>query len=297
MELFKPQQDARFFGEAPPRSVSFLTRLTILFGGFLQQFGWVFFTFGMIFFWLFGWNSEARYWLTFHGPTAETNGLILDLESTNASENEVRVYAITFTYTVEGRTYIREGYSSGRAFSGGDAVAVVYPLSRPGKGWLKEGRRSLFSAWAILVAIFPLTGLGMILASFRKNLKFLSLLRNGQFTRGILVERKLTGGSVTINNRTYPIYAYTFSFSWKGKAYEATCNTHQTARVEDEELEIILFRASEPGYNVVYDGHSQAPDTDAEGRVVPAGWQRGWVLLLPVAGTTGHLLWALFGIN
>ncbi|MHC5083366.1 MAG: DUF3592 domain-containing protein, partial [Planctomycetota bacterium] len=77
---------------APPRHVPFLLKLNLLFGGFLSQFGWIFFGFGLVFVWLFTLNSDLTGWYVFSRDLQTAQGVITSSAETNMSVNETRVY-------------------------------------------------------------------------------------------------------------------------------------------------------------------------------------------------------------
>jgi hypothetical protein len=288
--------EKRYLSELPPRNIDWFTQLTILFGGFMQQFGWFFFGFGMIFFWIFGWNSHAMVSLGTWGKWIPTEGTIFMVEPTSARENEVVVYKITLQYQVQGQTFLSDVYKTGGGYSEGQSVKVEYNKRLPNVARMEGTRRGLFSSWALMVVIFPLVGLGFIIGSLRTNLKFLDLLKIGDYVRGKIVAKNSTGSTIKINNRTYPVYEYKFEFQHKTSTYFATCKTHLTENVEDEEREIILFDRFRPDKSIVYDAMPNAPKILPEGIIDPAYISKGWVLLVPAISIIGHglvLLWLI----
>ncbi|MCI5137665.1 MAG: hypothetical protein D3922_04445 [Candidatus Electrothrix sp. AR1] len=59
----------------------------IFFGGFANQFGWIFFGFGMIFFWIFALNADVSF-LLFSGERVTVQGMVTDSRETSASVDE-----------------------------------------------------------------------------------------------------------------------------------------------------------------------------------------------------------------
>lgn len=283
---FPPEQ--RYLSELLPRNIDWFTQATILFGGFMQQFGWFFFGFGMIFFWIFGWNSEAMVSLGTWGKWIPAEGTVFMVEPTSASENEVRVYKLTLQYQVNGQTFLSDVYKTGGGYSEGQSVSLEYNKRIPTIARMEGTRRGIFSSWALIVVIFPLVGLGFIIGSLKRNLKFLKMLEIGEYVRGKIAAKKHTGSTIKINNRHYPIYEYKFEFSVKDKTYFATCKTHLSEKVEDEEKEIILYDRFRPDRAIVYDAMPSAPKILPEGLIDPAYISKGWVLLLPLVTLIGH---------
>jgi hypothetical protein len=294
----KQAPEDRVLHEMPPRSIDWFTQATIIFGGFLQQFGWFFFGFGMIFFWIFAWNSSPMVALRNFGSWEPATGTVFMIEQTNSSVNETPVYKITLQYEVDGQTKMGYVYETGRSFSEGQLVEVDYNVRNPEKVRLEGAREAMFPWFTMFVVIFPIVGLVLVYISITGNLKFLQLLKIGEYTRGEKVKKEATGGEIVINNRHYPIYEYKFKFSFNNNNYYATCSTHLTDTVEDEEKEIILFDRFNPEHNIVYDAMPNAPKILKEGMLDPAYLSKGIVLILPAISLIAHglvafVLWRL----
>lgn len=279
-----PRPETRNLTDPMPRRVDIFTKATILFGGFSQQFGWAFFAFGSIFAWIFVPLSEARFWLESKKGWVEIPGEVLSLEPTNSSVNDQIVYRYAHAFEWNGRQYIGNSYAVGSMYQIGDQVTVRFRENTPEYSHIKGARRAVFPAFVLFVLLFPIVGLVFIISSLRQNLKAISLLENGAFTRGTMKSKDSTNSSIKINNTTYPIYKYSFEFSAGGKTHVATCRTHQVWKVEDEEQEIILYDPFNPARNVVFDAAPNMPAITARGELTPASlWKAGY-LILPLLG-------------
>jgi hypothetical protein len=275
------QQSGRVIRENPPRNLGIYSRLVILFGGILQQMGWGFFGFGMIFFWIFVMNSEARYLLSFDGKWVETQGVLKNVAVTNTEVNDRKIYAYTFSFTGKGGVheavcydYLRREYERPNI-----TVPVEYKEGNPKRARIKGMSTSTFPSFVLFVVIFPLLGLGFIIAGIIANLKSLKLLVNGHFTKGKIVNREATG--TRINNNT--VFKFTFEFETPGgMKHQTTCATHQTWKVEDEEMEIILYDPTYPENAVVFDAIPSAPQIDPQGHLEPAAISAASVFILPI---------------
>lgn len=277
-----------------PRYVDFYTQLVILCSGFMSIFGWSFFGFGMIFIWVFGMAS------TITNPSIgrnyeTTEGKVLRIEPTNYLEDNRPIYQIYYTYASEGNTYEGSSYSLENNYQAGDKLTIQYNINRPMKSKIEGLRSQPFSAWVFLVvAIFPMIGLIFIAIATYRNGKALRLLKNGAFTTGKVAKKEATNANITINNRRYPIYRYTFNFYAEGQPYTATCKTHKTEVVEDEVEEIILYQPGYPAYNTVYDANENMPHIDEYGSVQPVSPKKAWVLIIPGLSVLIHGLILLF---
>jgi len=250
--------------EGPPRRLSILTRINVLFGGFSIQFGSIFFWFGMIFVLAFVGQSEMIHWFSADGEWVETEGLLLEINDGSGEVNNEPIYEYVFSYSAEGQSFTGK---SNAAFGGeeeGSIVQVEYKEQNPLRSRIIGMTSEIFPAWiALIVLIFPAIGFGFLFFGFKENLKAIRLLKNGTFTRGKMISYEATNTS--INDRT--VYAYKFEFYASNKVYVAECKTHLTEKVEDEETEKILYDKADPGFSLVYDAMGAAPKIDRFGRI------------------------------
>jgi len=256
------------------------SQLVILLSGLLQQMGWGFLGFGMIFVLVFFPFSEWKSALAI-GPWEMVQGEITGSEGTSLSINDQVVWKYGFKYSYDGRDFENVSYDFFRDLPSGQAVSVRVNTRNPGVSNIEGMRTGSRPKFLTFVLIFPLTGLFMVIPGLRRQAKSLDLLRHGEFTRGTIKSKDPTGTTITINNRTYPVYKYTFDFEYFGTTYQAVCKTHVTEPLEDEKLETILFYPNNPGFNAVYDGISNSPRMDEMGNFLPVSWKKIWVFLAP----------------
>ena len=256
--------DQNTFREGPPRDLSILTRINVLFEGFSVQFGSVFFCFGMIFALVFVGQSDAIHWFSADGDWVETEALLLEINDGNGSVNDEPIYEYVFSFSANGRSFT--GRSNAR-FSGEEEntiVSIEYKEDNPARARIIGMRSEVFPSWVVfLVLIFPAIGFAFLFFGFKENLKAVRLLRDGTFTRGKMINYEAT--NTRINDRT--VYAYKFEFQANSKNYIAECKTHLTEKVEDEESEKILYDKTNPTFNLVYDAMGAAPKMDRFGRI------------------------------
>ena len=275
---------ARHLRDLPPRSIGLYTKSIVLFGGFMQQFGWIFFCMGSLFSWIFIPLSDVKYWFEFGKEWKEVPGKVVSAEATNSAVNEETVYQYLHSFEVGGQRYTGKSYSVGQDFQGGEAVSIRYDAKNPSDSHMAGSRRAVFPAFVLFVLIFPLVGLGFIVHAIRHNLRAIKLLEIGDFTRGKMVTKESTNSVVKINNTSYPVYKYGFEFEAGGKCYTATCKTHQAWLVEDEEREIILYDKFNPDLNVVYDAAGNMPAITEQGMLATPGIGKVVYLILPFIG-------------
>ncbi|MFK7936022.1 MAG: DUF3592 domain-containing protein [Saprospiraceae bacterium] len=286
----------RHLRQPPPRHLSIFSQLSILLGGMSGVFGWIFFLFGSIFLWVFGFNSGISN--IFDPPIEEwktAEAVIMSAKSTNNSVNERKVWEYQFQVFTGAESFSGKSYSATRRFKEGQEVQVSYLPEATEKAFIVGSERSIFPWWvAFIVALFPLIGAIFIIVNIAKNAHFLRLLINGQFTRGVMKAKKATGGSMTINDRHYPEYKYEFEFFVGSQSHLAKCRTYLAHKVEDEEEEIVLYNAANPSDSVVYDSIKNAPRINNQGQLEELPFGKMWVIGLPVLAVLEH--WMFYKI-
>ncbi len=288
------QPSSRHLRDLPPRQIDLFTKATVLVGGFFQMFGWIFFTMGSLFAWIFIPASEVVYWFEFGKEWKEVNGVVLTVEATNSAVNDQLVYRNFYFFELDGQRYTGKSFTRGQQYQGGENAPIRYNAKNPGESYMAGTSRATFPAFVLFVLIFPLVGLGFIISSILQNWKALKLLEIGDFTRGKLLDKTATNSTVKINGATYPIFKYQFEFENGGKKYTGKCKTHQGWLVEDEEREIILFDRFNPKFNVVYDATPNMPGISAEGMLERAPIGKGLSLLLPLLAIGLNLMFFLW---
>lgn len=286
----------RHLHDLPPRQVGLFTKAVVLFSGFLQQFGWIFFVMGSLFAWVFVPASSARYWFEAVKDWKEVPGRIVSVEPTNSAVNEELVYRYLHSFELDGQRYTGRSFSAGQDFGEGEGVTIRYDANAPGKtSYVVGSDRAVFPAFVLIVLIFPLIGLAFVVNGIRQNVKAIRLLEIGEFTRGTMCSKEATNASVSINKTTYPVFKYTFEFEAGGHTYAASCKTHQAWLVEDEEREIILYDKFNPAFNIVYDATANMPHISEQGNLESAGIGKLVYLVLPLMGLAIHLLFGWYG--
>ena len=279
----KKHDDWRYTGS--PRRVPWLVRGPLLFGGFINQFGWGFFGFGLIFAWVFGLMADFSGLRFALGQVDTTAGVVIAVESTSATVNETPVYAVTYTYRVERleAAYQDVAYATGRQFEPGWDVTVEYLRSNPAISRLPGTRRGMFPVWVLgIVAPFPLIGLVFMAFGLRRGLQAVSLLSTGQVGMGRFKSKEPTG--VRVNNR--PVYKLTFEFTADdGTLYEVSSQTHQPRLLQDERQEQLVYNPRRPAQAVMLDNLSGSPQLDDFGQIQP-GSLKGALLTLILPAVT-----------
>ena len=277
----------------PPRHVPLTVRVRLLFGGFLNQFGWIFFGFGMVFVWSFTLQADLTSWHLFRGRLETCEGTVTASKKTSFSEGGSKrrrgtpVYANHYSFTDSaGAEHQGVSYKTGVRLNAGDKVTVEYLPARPEISRIKGMRRKPVGPWGLLVVLFPLVGACLVISGVRRGLRAGRLLRFGEQTTGRLKSKTPT--NTKVNNQR--VYKLVFDFEGcDGARYEATAKTHRPEKLEDERDEPLLYDPTRPSQAVMLDALPGSPRIDQSGSI-RTGSPASVVscLLIPAAILIGH---------
>lgn len=268
----------------PPRHVPAGTKLRLLFGVFLNLFGWIFFGFGLIFVWVFTLQADLTGWLVFRGDLATARGVISASTETNMSVNEQRVYRYDYRFSHDGVDFSGSSYQTGGGMKDNHAVTVEFPAGSPENSRIQGMRRGIIGLFGLMPVIFPAVGLCFMAGGIRKGLKGIRLLTYGEMAAGELIDKQATNAK--INEQT--VYKLTYAFTAiDGQAYHAFAKDHETDKLEDEAVEPLLYDPMKPTDAVLLDNLPGCPRVDDMGQVVMKGSAVG-VVLLPLITVAGH---------
>jgi hypothetical protein len=238
----------------PPRRVPLPTACAIL-TGLLGLVGAIFFSFGMLFVWVFGsMIHPIDEWRLSHAY-AKAPALIETVKVTNARENKVKVYEYGFRFQPgDGLPVNGSCYTTGQTWKEGDRAVVHYLPGNPGVARLEGARISVFSSWILLfLFIFPMVGLCLFIAPLVPGIKKMNLLRQGEITGAIKISSSPTNTSV--NN--VPVMKYSYEFRDRlGGLYTGSSRALPTANIGDETSEPILYLPSNPRQSMLVDALS-----------------------------------------
>ena len=276
----------------PPRPVPLPLRVQVLFGGVVNLFGWIFFGFGMIFFWAFTLNSDLASFYQFSGSLETATGIVSESRDTNASENERRIVAHEYTFQHGGREYQGVSYTTGQQLPEGAPVLIEFPAGKPEVSRIRGMRRGMFSPAVIFVVIFPFIGLCFVAFGLRNGLRASHLLAHGKLAFGTLASKTPT--NTRVNNQT--VYKLTFDFTTDdGRRAQAVARSHHPQHLEDDVRESIFYDPDDPAKAVLFDSLPGSPRITSAGNFDP-DWTAGALLsLLPMLLTLlGHGTYLFF---
>ncbi|PIQ29202.1 hypothetical protein COW36_17555 [bacterium (Candidatus Blackallbacteria) CG17_big_fil_post_rev_8_21_14_2_50_48_46] len=231
-----------------PRKVGFAVRTGALFGGFINQFGWAFFAFSLIFVWIFSLETLSTQ-LRFNHPLQTAQARIIEVRYASAKENKVKVYAHEFAFQYQGKNYTAVSYATGQELPLKTPVSIEFNPENPETARMTQAgfRATTFHSWvAYPVLFFPIAGLLVWGAGFKRGLKILKLLKNGKLTTARLISQKETGAVVKTGSTEAPIYQLIFGYEVHGKSFETALKTHEIEAITDQSLEEILYLPENP---------------------------------------------------
>ena len=252
------------------------------------QFGWFFFGFGMVFFVVFGMQSDFSF-VTFRDATGRAVGRVIGTEKTGASENKQAVLASHYEYSVAGNTFRGISYATGDAPPPGARVTVEYVQAEPARSRIEGMRRALFGPWAAPVsAIFPAVGIAIVFFATRTGIKRNRLLREGLLAQGILKSKRPT--SVIVNRRT--VWELKFEFTDRlGQRHEVTVKSNDPARLADEASEPLLYDPAEPSRAYILDEAPSRPRFERNGELIGRPLAALGALIIPALVLGGGALY------
>jgi len=233
------------------RSIPLGIQLKIWFGNVLTIIGLAFFLMGLPFAVIFI-SFSTIFDPSFSDKDPVINGIVLEANPTNAYINDIQVFAYKYEYQLDnGSKFTGIGYSTGSLYESGSAISVYYKADEPMFSRAADLRTSEFDGGITLfVLIFPLIGLIMLFFSARKAIKEIYILKIGELAEGKLLFKTPT--NTQINKQT--VYALTFEFKASdGQVYQAVTKTHQYQRLEDEQLEKLVYDPDMPTNTVLLD--------------------------------------------
>jgi hypothetical protein len=256
------EHDDPFRFSPPPRHVPVSIRFLNLFNA-ASQIALVWILFSTPFFWLFSARADLS-GLTFRGSAA-TNGTVTDVIETGASENEMDVYSVHYSYSVMGERYSGNSYVTGSPPSSGDVVTVRFNDDKPQRSKIEGMRKSMFGPSALVVVIFPAIGVIGLWFTLKWGQRRNRLLANGLVADGKLEKKEPTG--TMINDE--PVMALTFGFTAKdGGRHTAVIKTSETKWLTDDDVEQILYDPAAPDQALALDQLDPFPDFDEGGRMM-----------------------------
>ncbi|MDE2292514.1 MAG: hypothetical protein KGL53_10565 [Elusimicrobia bacterium] len=272
----------------PAREVPLSARLQFLFGGFLNQFGWFFLGFGLVFVRIFGGAADLSAVTAFHGRLETAPAALSVVRRTGFSANKRRVFAFDYSFQEDGETYHGTSFSQDDRLSG--PVTAEFPAGHPSLSRLRGMRRKPFGPGALFVVIFPVIGLVILAFGLRKALRGIRLLRRGMLATGR--QSGMAPTNTTVNGRV--VYELTYAF--KTASGEERTVKARSERPEgfDEAAEPVVYDPVDRDNAMLLDDLPGRPrlDEDSVTRTTSGATLAG-VLAVPAFFTVVHLVWWL----
>ena len=235
----------------PPRHVPIPTMCTML-TGIVGLFGAVFFSFGMIFVWVFG--SQVHpidNWRVKHSSKIAP-AIIQSISTTGASVNEEKVYKYNFQYQPgDGIPLEAECYTVNRRWKEGDRTLARYVPGHEKLASLEGASLNVFPVWILLlISLFPIVGFTLFIIPFISGIKNIKLLKYGIITGASNLHTSTS--NMSINDE--PVLKYSFQFTDRlGMTYMGSSNSLATPYLGDEAAEPVLYLPSDPERSMLVD--------------------------------------------
>lgn len=226
-------------------------RRALFFSAPLAWIGVIFTLFGCVMLAVFASASDFRSAFVFSDSDPRTTGELIARHATHSSANKRRIHEYVYHYQVDGRRYEGRSFDTDNGAAAGAAVTVQYAARDPASSRLEGMGLAPFGMHvALLVAVFPAIGLGMLYFAVRRYRKYSYLVQHGVLTTGKVVRKEPT--NTKINQQT--VYRVFFQYkSGDGVLREAWVSTHQTDRLGDERQEPLVYDPERPDEAVLLD--------------------------------------------
>jgi hypothetical protein len=235
--------------EKPPRKMSFLAAIKVLFEDYTVQVGGAILVVGLFFTQLSVGQSEFMEVINISGDWEQTSGRVVE-----SSAIKDDFWRFKFEITVEGKMY--EGISYGLLSEEEVRNCIVeYRTFNPRRSRIVGSSAELFPALAGYCLLAPLLGLIILLIGLKKQFRALYLLKYGIVSQGKTLS--VTPVTAAGGGRAY---RFVFEFNVNDKSYEATCISKEMETVEDDNLYNVLYNEKNPSKNIVYDALGHVPE-------------------------------------
>ena len=267
----------------PPRALPGSVRVRVLLGGTLTQMGAALLIFGSMLAWLTFDVEDTRSLFEDERTLVTVPARITKVQRSDAHRSHRPIYVVDWR-ALDGAA--RSGTSYTELLpSVGDVRDLALPPGHPERAHLRGMRSTRYSAGgAFLFFLVPLIGLVLYAVGLVRGRRALRLLRDGEVTRGRLVDKRPTPARINGSR----VYALTFRFETaEGAEQIVVAKTHKPELLEDEPTEQLVYLASDPARATMIDCLPGAPRVRADGSIAPdrvlyASWA-AFVALLAVA--------------
>ncbi|HEY4641714.1 MAG TPA: DUF3592 domain-containing protein [Thermoanaerobaculia bacterium] len=267
----------------PPRNVPLPLAIVMVTG---SKIAWGVLAFASIFFWLFCARADLSF-LTFQPPFEEAQGTVTSVRDAGAREDRQNLYAIEYSYHVQGAALSGTSYALGSVPELGERVTVEYRAGNPLRSRIAGMRRDLWSPWILMLAAFPGVCLIAVIVTMRNGMRRRHLLRDGMLTTGRLAEKRKT--NVTVNKRV--VYELIFEFeAYDGRQFTTSSKTNQPDRLEDQAEEPLIYDPLDPSRAYLLDSLPSRPQLDEVGNLRdPGAGAAVFALLVPIVAIALNL--------
>ncbi|MEY2745085.1 MAG: hypothetical protein RL112_127, partial [Planctomycetota bacterium] len=178
---------------AMTRPASSATRLVALFGSPLQQFGWAFATFGLLFCAIFVPAADLSF-ATFRGARSEADARVVAVEPTSysvgggKSSRGAPILRHDYEWT-DARGVVRRGssYATAQGLEAGSTARVEHLVADPERSTLVGQRRAPLPPFVLFVLLFPTIGLALVAMARGVARRQLAAMERGRIVEALVL--------------------------------------------------------------------------------------------------------------
>ncbi|MFE5324540.1 DUF3592 domain-containing protein [Paenibacillus sp. NPDC056579] len=245
------------------RTISFQTKISLLFGRVIYLLGWIFLFIGLLLSILITPKIDMSI-IHFRGESIEVSGQVTSVLPTNASINRAKIYAVNHQFTIQtGETISGTSYAADTIFRAGDNVSIHYPAGKPEYSRIIGARGNMFPLDLIFVYLFPIAGALFTYFCLRQYIRSVPLLTKGVLAKGTLISKEET----ILSENKKPVYKLTFQYKdMDGNIHQASVHTSLPEMLEDDHEEALVYDSNRPGNSLMID--SIAGETTIDDHIV-----------------------------
>lgn len=240
-----------------PRAVPLGVRLNLYVRSIMNIIGFSLVLFGAAFLAVAQSMADFGSTMQFSDSDPVTMGELVDKTKTGSRSGGRRgyfLYKYEFAYVVKSVRYEGRSFARDIGNINGTKVPVAYVPDNPGVARIQgmsSGTAVRTGVWLALgAAAITLTGLGLLFFGIKKAWKYSHLLRNGVFTTGTVTGKVDTGWAVNGMTEWYVHFQFKHQ---DGQTCTGKVKSHETAVLEDQQLEPILYDVKNPSNAILVD--------------------------------------------
>lgn len=191
-------------------------------------------------------NSDFKSLLYVNQELIKSNAIILDIRETNCSYDENKILEYKYRFLEFDKTQIGLSYSYNSKHKINDIVQIEFVQGNMNLSRIIGMINAPYEPYVGgLISLFPLIGLGLIIAGLKEFNRHIMILKDFSFTTGNLVSKE----DVNIEINDPPSYKLKYEYEHLGKKYIITC--YSASPNEFNEIEKLIYSNNCPNHSVL----------------------------------------------